>query len=287
MRWASKRGRRAGRPRTAACAGRGGARGSRRSGSSRRAPRAPDRRASARRRARVAEQRAGERLAAARFPTPAGPWKRYACAGPRRARPRAAASPRVAPGRQRRRSGSPPRSRRSARVRRRRRTDPGSVGELAIHLDDQRPELAAARSIRSPLSPTRATAVSRSISTRTVRSGITRRRRSGSVEDVSTPSRGRALIGDRGVEVAIADHRRPALERRTDHLVDVLCPRRRVERGFRRAPRGRRGGRVRGRLAERGPAGLARRDDFTPPPRARRTRSRACVVLPEPSRPRR
>ena len=72
-----------------------------------------------------------------------------------------------------------------------------------------------------------------------------------------------ALVGDRRVEVPVGDDRRAALERRTDHLLDVLRARRRVERGL--GPR-----RdvvavedeIAHRLTERCAAGLAGEDDL-------------------------
>ena len=68
---------RAGRPRRGACAGRGGARAPRRCGSSPRAPRAGRGRVRAGcDAALVAESSAANARAAARLPTPAGPWRR-------------------------------------------------------------------------------------------------------------------------------------------------------------------------------------------------------------------
>ena len=71
-------------PRTGACAGRGAARGRRRSGSGRPAARARRGRGATRRSTRGSppSSSAANASAVARLPTPAGPWKRYACAGP-------------------------------------------------------------------------------------------------------------------------------------------------------------------------------------------------------------
>ena len=121
-----------------------------------------------------------------------------------------------------------------------------------------------ARSIRSRSWPTRASAVSGSISIRNVRSGssppTTARLRSSTA---SRPSpRPDALVGDGRVDVAVAHDGRAPFERRADHLLDVLRARGRVER--RLGPR-----RdvvavedeVADRLAERRAPGLPRRDD--------------------------
>ena len=57
------------------------------------------------------------------------------------------------------------------------------------------------------------------------------------VEDALEPEVAtHALVGDRRVEVAVADDRRAAVERRPDHLLDVLSTRGRVQQRFR--PRG-------------------------------------------------
>src|SRR6187399_2938943 len=49
---------------------------------------------------------------------------------------------------------------------------------------------------------------------------------------LETEAAGDALVGDRRVDVAVADHRRPARERGPDELLDVLGTRRRVERSL-------------------------------------------------------
>ena len=84
-----RRDRRAGRPRTAACAGRAAARGSRRCGSSRRAPRA--RRGRGGTRARSAAAHGANVRATSRLPTPAGRGRGTRAPGPRAAPRRAAA----------------------------------------------------------------------------------------------------------------------------------------------------------------------------------------------------
>jgi hypothetical protein len=54
------------------------------------------------------------------------------------------------------------------------------------------------------------------------------------VEDALEPEvAAHALVGDRRVEIAIADDRRAAVERRPDHLLDVLGTRGRVQERFR------------------------------------------------------
>ena len=125
--------------------------------------------------ARVAEQRARERLRGRRAcRRPRGPWKRYAWAGPSAS---AASSRRFASrcsGTSAKAAhGSPRRSRRRAACRRRRRTARGyraARSRYASATRGQRAPPSAARSGRR-LSPTRASAVSGSISTSTVRSG--------------------------------------------------------------------------------------------------------------------
>ena len=71
-----------------------------------------------------------------------------------------------------------------------------------------------------------------------------------------------ALVRDGRVEVAVADHRRPAFERGADHLVDVLSARGGVQQ---RLGPGRHVPAVQNEiahpLAELGAAGLARGDD--------------------------
>ena len=83
---------------------------------------------------------------------------------------------------------------------------------------------------------------------------------------------GDALVGDRRVDVAVADHGGAARERRPDQLLDVLGTRGRVER--RLGPRSDVAAvedEVADLLAERRAAGLAREDDLDRPrPRAAR-----------------
>jgi hypothetical protein len=69
-----------------------------------------------------------------------------------------------------------------------------------------------------------------------------------------------------GVDVAVADHRGPTIERGTNHLLDVLRPRGRVEQRLR--PRDDVTSvqhEVADPLAELGPPWLARRDDLLLP----------------------
>ena len=190
--------------------------------------------------------------AATRLPTPAGPWKRYACAGPSAS---AASSRRFASSC----SGT------SAKV------AMDLLGELVDGtraVDDDVPSRVPRRERRgtprrrAPRGPRRrarsgrrcrrprAAAVSGPISTSTVRSGMsppTTVRLSSST--VSTPRRrAAALVRGGRVDVAVADDRRAALERGPDHLVDVLRPRPpRRARPPPRARHARRGGRGRGR----------------------------------------
>ena len=95
-----------------------------------------------------------------------------------------------------------------------------------------------------------------------------------------------ALVGVGRVGEAVAQHPVAARERRADHLLEVLAPRREHEQRL---------GVVRHRLAqqqlaqllaERRAAGLARRDDAMPRGRDRaRASHAACVLLPAPSMP--
>ena len=96
-----------------------------------------------------------------------------------------------------------------------------------------------------------------------------------------------ALVRDRRVDVAVADHRRAALERRPDHLARRAArerPRRAAPRP--RASRGRRAGRGRGsaRRARCRPARASRRPLRRRPPAARAGAPPASSC-PEPSRP--
>ena len=96
-----------------------------------------------------------------------------------------------------------------------------------------------------------------------------------------------ALVGERRVDVAVADDPRAALERRPDHALGELGARGREQR---RLGPGRHLGPVEQQLAdplaERRAAGLAHRDDLVPLRRAAHSASSAaCVVLPEPSMP--
>ena len=96
-----------------------------------------------------------------------------------------------------------------------------------------------------------------------------------------------ALVGERRVDVAVADDRRAALERRPDHPLDELGARRREQRrlGPRRSSRARRAA-ARG-SARRAAFRPARAAGATsrPSPRSHSASSAAWVVLPEPSIP--
>ena len=147
----------------------------------------------------------------------------------------------------------------------------------------------SSRSIRSRSTAIRAAASSEPISSRIVRSGI-KPLDGGEVElehalEPETPRD--SLIGDRRVDVAIADHRHSSRERGPDHLLDVLGSRGCVQRGL--GPRRDVASvqhEVADLLPERRAARLARqRRPRLPRPRGARASSVAWVVLPEPSRP--
>ena len=96
-----------------------------------------------------------------------------------------------------------------------------------------------------------------------------------------------SLVGERRVDVAVADDVRAALERRPDHALDELGARGREQR--RLGPR-RHLGPVEQQLAHASPSGVPPGsrvgDDLAAlGPAAHSASSAACVVLPEPSRP--
>src|SRR5918999_2692317 len=203
--------------------------------------------------------------AARRLPTPGGPWKRYACAGPSLS---AAASSRAAPvcsgkviahllgdllrrARRVERDDPAREDRSELRIR-----GPHRVLEaLALALD----------AIRSFLLPTRGLvrveheqegAVGEDPADRV----HVQREHLVDAEPASEP-----LVGERGVEVAVADHVCPTLEGRADHLRDELGP----GRGEQSRLRPRRNlaaleEQVAYALSELRPAGLTRRHDLTP-----------------------
>ena len=125
-----------------------------------------------------------------------------------------------------------------------------------------------------------------STSSRKVRSGRARRRRRGSARAPVDPEPpGDALVGERGVDVAVADDGRAAVERGPDHLVDELRARggkeRRLGPGRHVAPC-----RTSSRIASPSsvPPGSGSARPRALPLEALRQQP-ACVVLPEPSRP--
>ena len=94
------------------------------------------------------------------------------------------------------------------------------------------------------------------------------------------------LVGERGVEEAVADDVAPRLERRADDSLDQLGPGGREQRRLRPG----RGlvaveQQIANPLAERRASGLARRDDLASSARRCSTSSAAWVDLPEPSTP--
>src|SRR6185312_10218473 len=171
--------------------------------------------------------------AVARLPTPAGPWKRYACAGPSL---RAACRSRFAS------SCSGTLSKLSEHLlgdlaRRARAVDRldslrKDFGELAVGGVDAHPEVVvlALDAVAIGSDPAR-------------RLGRVDQQQEGAVgqhaehrlevqlEDAVEPEPARdPLVGERRVEVAVADHVRAALQRRRDHLLEELRPRRREQR---------------------------------------------------------
>ena len=150
----------------------------------------------------------------------------------------------------------------------RRRRDPlrEQLGELAVGGVDAALELVASRSIRSPLGADAARAPRR-VEQRAGTSGRAAGRRvacrfSSSTRSTPEPARD-ALVGERRVEVAVADHVGAAREGRADHLVDELRARRGEERGLgpRRDVALGRAAASRTRSPSSRPARLARRDD--------------------------
>ena len=95
-----------------------------------------------------------------------------------------------------------------------------------------------------------------------------------------------ALVGDRRVDVPVADDDGAARERRPDHLLDVLGARRGVQRrlGPRRDVAGVQDQVAHG-LAERRPPGSRVSTTSLPAAGSRAASRRACVDFPEPSIP--
>ena len=231
------------------------------------------------------------RCAAARLPTPGGPCRRYACAGPSASAAAGGASPRAAQERSAKAFTDP---RRPARLR----ADPverdGCARGTARRARGRRrrPRVgssAPSRSIRS-VAPARRRADSAGSSEQ--QEGQVRQQARTALQVQlehaldAEPARD-ALVGERRVEVAVADDVGAALERRADHLARRARP----------APPRRARPRPTGSspavedepadaLAELRAARLAREHDLAARPlRARARSSSACVDLPEPSSP--
>ena len=241
----------------------------------------------------VAEQHAGEREAPPSvFPTPAARARGRHAPARRRARPSAGASPPAAQEPMRRApwilsarisSGSAPSSDddplrvRARRARRRPRARAPGTSCLS-------------RSIRSRLAAHAAGAVVSGDSSRNVRSGSSPLD-GGQVElehPLEAEAAGDALVGERGVDVAVAEHGRAAVERGPDHLVDVLGARGGERARPRpRARRRRRAGRARGPpLRARSPRLARERRRRRPSARSRSaSEARPAWSCPDPSSP--
>ena len=228
----------------------------------------------------VAEPGARERERGLGLPDPCRPVEEERVGVTARRVPRsAAASPRSAQGRPRSGRHRSPRRARSASspvpstTDRARDTVGLALGELPIgarrHARGSRRPRARSGRARRPSAPT---ASSAPISSRIVQVGHQPLDgRQVELEHALEPETARdALVGDRRVDVAVADHRRPARERGPDQLLDVLGTRRRVERGLRpRSDVATVEHEVADLLAERRATGLAGEDDLDGPrPRA-------------------
>ena len=284
------RDRRAGRPRTGACAGRAAARGSRRCGSSRRARRARrDRRGT---RARVPSSARANVRATSRLPTPGGPWKRYACAGPFAQR-----GVEEAPGllvlreARERAHGSPLRSPRRAARRRARRCAPGSASASSRYAASTRcMNSSSSRSIRSRSRRARRARLlgvdeHAGTSAREAARAVTVRFSSRTA--LLTEATRDPLVGDGRIEVAVAHDvvrraRAPAgsRSRRARRAPPRTAPPRPTARPRRRAARASEPPR---RPASR-PA-RASQARSAPARAASSASSSACVLFPEPSIP--
>src|SRR5207244_1662107 len=176
--------------------------------------------------------------AAARFPVPGGPWKRYACAGPSA---RAAASSRFASpcsgklsklstdqsrevlGRLRRIGGDD--------------TPREQLGELAVRRVDLPPELRALALDAVVLAAALCGLVGiDQQQDRLVGEQAARRLEVQLEHAVDAEAARDSLVCERRVDVAVADHVGAALERRRDHAVDELRARGCEEQSLRPRP---------------------------------------------------
>src|SRR5262245_36577687 len=173
--------------------------------------------------------------AATRFPTPVGPWKRYACDGPSSSAAWSSRFASTCSGTSAKaltnllgdlRNGTPAVDDEIA---------PGeTLRERVVGIDDPRPELRPG--------PLDAVALAPHARQRRLDVDVEQDRAVGEqpadreqvqLQDGVRPEPApRALVGDRGVEVPIADDHRPAVEGGADHLVDVLGPGGDIERGL-------------------------------------------------------
>src|SRR3954453_21175939 len=205
--------------------------------------------------------------AVARLPTPAGPWKRYACAGPSAS---AAASRRFASPCSGRLSKAvkdlaPDLVRWAAAV-----DGDDPVGkelrDLAVGAVDARAEVVvlALDPVPARRHPARGELRVDKEQVRAIREHSARRVQVELQDALEAEAARDPLVGERGVEVAVADDVRPAGERRRDHGLDELGAGRGKER--RLGPRGH-VALVQEHLAdaftELGSARLAREDDLT------------------------
>src|SRR6266540_1030692 len=167
-----------------------------------------------------------------RLPTPGGPWKRYACAGPSVS---AASSRRFASSCSGKRSKLIPHLLRQLRRRLRavQRRDPvrEQPGELAVGLVDflleREPFLLDAIRLCGTLDRLRGIEQDEE---RPVREQTARRMQVQLEHPVDAEPTRKALVGERRVDVAVADDVRPVQESRVDDLLDELCARRREQR---------------------------------------------------------
>src|SRR5919201_3721458 len=173
--------------------------------------------------------------AAPRFPTPAGPWKRYACAGPSTS---AAAKSRFASPCSGRLSKAvkdlaPDLVGRAGAVDRR---DPlrKRSGQLAVGLVDASAEVGvlALDPVAGPGQPPRRLAGIDQQQVGAVREDASDRVQVQLEHALETQAAGDPLVGERGVEVAVTDDVRSASERGSNHLFDELRAGGREERGL-------------------------------------------------------
>src|SRR5438552_12326035 len=202
--------------------------------------------------------------ASSRLPTPGGPWKRYAWATPSAS---ADSSRRAASGCCLKRSNVLTHLLRELgrRTRAVERDDPlrEDRGEAAVGLVDGAQELVVLA--LDPVGAVLARACVRRVEKqheRPLRHQPARRSERQLQHAPDAEAARDPLVGDGGVDVAVADDIVAAVERRADHLVDELRPRGGEERSLRpRAHAGPCEEQLADPLAERRPAGFPRRDD--------------------------